>query len=159
MKTISATAKREVQASQTGAAFLTIVQLRHVGTSLSENYINNMENVIYDGVTYEAFPFRFDPTGDSEGGSNTAKITFPNIDRELIAALRNITDSIVVRVALIMILPDGTGSKEGGWWEFEMKNISYDALTISGELEYSLDLDNNVSMYKYNNQTFPGLYG
>jgi hypothetical protein len=157
LKVISATAKKEVQASQTGAAFITIVQIRHA--SLEKNYINNMVDVVYDGVTYEAFPFRFDPAKDAEGSNPESTISFPNIDRELIAALRSISDTVTVKVALIMIMPDGTASKEGGWWEFEMRNISYDMMSINAELAYSLNLDNNVSLIKYNNQTFPGLYG
>ncbi|NCU26488.1 DUF1833 domain-containing protein, partial [Candidatus Nomurabacteria bacterium] len=116
-------------------------------------------DVVYDGVTYTAYPFKFDPPKDSEGNKPGSRIIFPNIDRQFLSVIRSISDPLTVRAALIMILPDNSASKEGGWWEYTMLNVSYDMMNISGDLEYNLDLDNNASVIKYSNLIFPGLYG
>ena len=157
-RSITTTAMREIYASETGAVFLTLLQIIH--SSITTIYlVNNMVDVVYDGVTYTAYPFKFNPPKDKEGAKPGSSITLPNIDRELLSVVRSVTSPITVKAALIMIMPDNSASKEGGWWEYTMKNVSYDMMTISGELEYSLDLDNNISLMKYNNLTFPGLYG
>ena len=157
-RSITTAAKKEIYASETGAVFLTVLQVIH--SSITTLYfVNNMVDVVYDGVTYTAYPFKFDPPKDKEGAKPESKITFPNIDRELLAIVRSVSDPITIKAALIMILPDNTASKEGGWWQFEMKNVSYDMMTITGDLEYDINLDNYLSKTKYNNLTFPGLYG
>ena len=158
MRNLSTPAKKEIFASSSGAAFLSILQISH-SLITTINLVNNMENITFEGAEYTAYPFRLDPPKDKEGSIQASKLTLPNIDRTILASIRSLTTPLSVRAAIIMILPDNTASKEAGWWEFELKNISYDALTLSGDLLYSLDLRNNVSMIKYNNITFPGLYG
>lgn len=155
-RTITTSAKKEIYASETGAVFLTLLQLVHTSTLY---FVNNMVDVTYESQVYTAYPFKFNPPKDKEGAKPGASLTLPNIDRSLLAIIRAASSPLTVRAALVMILPNGTISKESGWWEFKMKNVSYDMMTINGELEYSLDLDNNCSMMKYNNLTFPGLYG
>lgn len=158
MRTLTTPAKREVFASETGAVFLTLLQIVH-STITTLYFVNNMADITYDGQVYTAYPFKFNPPKDKEGAKPGANISLPNVDRSLLAIVRSVTSPVTIRTALIMILPDNSISKESGWWEFSMKNVSYDMMTISGELEYSLDLDNNASLMKYNNLTFPGLYG
>jgi hypothetical protein len=157
VRTISSTAKKEIFASQTGAAFLSVLQISH--SQINTIYlVNNMEDVVYDGNTYTAYAFKFEPPKDKEGGVQNSRLVLPNVDRTILTAIRSLTSALTVSAAVIMIMPNGTGSKEAGWWDFDLKNISYDALTISGDLIYSLELRNNISMVKYNNITFPGLY-
>lgn len=157
MRSISTAAKKEVFASQSGAAFLSILKIAH--SSITTIYlVNNNEDIVYDGNTYEAYAFKFTPPSDKEGGKQSAQLILPNIDREILAIIRGISTPLTVSAAIIMVLPDNTVSKEAGWWEFELKNISYDAMTISGDLSFSFELNNNVSMIKYNNLTFPAIY-
>ena len=157
MRSLSSLAKKELFASQTGAVFLSVMQIAH--STISTAYlVNNTVDITYSGQLYTAYPFKFTPPGDKEEVNQKGNLTMSNIDRTLLATIRTITTPLTVSIALIMILPNGNISKEAGWWVFDLKNISYNALTISGELSYSLELGNNVSMVKYNNLTFPGLY-
>ena len=59
-RSITTTAMREVYASETGAVFLTLLQIIH-STITTIYLVNNMVDVVYDGVTYTAYPFKSNP--------------------------------------------------------------------------------------------------
>jgi len=48
---------------------------------------------------------------------------------------------------------------EAGPWTFYLRNVSYDAKVVSGELLPEHGLRFNVSTIRYRNIEFPGLYG
>jgi hypothetical protein len=157
VRTISTAAKKEVFASQSGAVFLSVLQIIH-STITTIYLVNNSADVVYDGNTYTGYAFKFSPPSDKEGNKDSAKLLMSNIDRSILAIVRAISTPLTVRAAVIMILPTGAISKEAGWWEFDLKDISYDAMTISGTLSFNFELNHNASQVKYNNLTFPGIY-
>lgn len=157
MRALSADAKKEIFASKSGAAFLSVLKISH-STIDTVYLVNNSVNIALDGDVYTAYAFKYTPPSEKEGGVQKGKLILPNIDRDFIAKIRSIDTPLSVSAALVMVLPNGAVSKEAGWWLFSMKNISYDALTISGELSYGLEFGNNVSIVKYNNLNFPAIY-
>jgi len=157
VRTISTAAKKEIFASQSGAVFLFVLQIAH--STISTIYlVNNNEDVTYDGNTYTAYAFKFTPPSDKEGNKDSAKLLISNVDRTLLATIRTISTPLAASAAVIMILPNGTISKEAGWWVFDLKDITYDVMTISGTLSFNFELNHNASQTKYNNLTFPAIY-
>lgn len=157
MKEISSRAKAEIFASQTGAVFLSLLEISHPGMT-ALYLVNNNENITFEGRIYTAYPFRYTPPSDCEGAGRKGKLTLPNIDREILATVRGVNTPLTVRAAIIMILPDNTASREAGWYEYDLKNLTYNAASIEGELSFNFELGDNISMVKYNNLTFPGIY-
>lgn len=157
MRTLSAAALKEIFASSSGAAFFVTLAISHADMT-TVYYVNNKTDIVFGGVTYTAFAFKFTPPKESENINQTGKLVLANIDREFTAIIRSVATPPSVDAALLMVAADGTTTQIMSWGQFVFKNISYDIMAMSGDLTYSIELGNNVSMIKYNNINFPGIY-
>jgi len=158
MRSLSSAAISALFGSQTGSVFLTLLEISHTDIT-TVYFVNNNEDIIYSGQTYTAYPFNFEPPKQTDSGIEPSRLVLPNIDLSIVEIIRSISTPPTIRTALIMVQPNGTVTLEDGWYSFILRNVTYDALRVSGELIFDINLDATVSLYKYGNTTFPGLYG
>lgn len=118
-------------------------------------FVNNNENIIYDGNTYLATSFQFTPPGLSEGEIESASIAICNIDREIVTIIRTITDPPLVTANLVLV--GASVVREAGPWEFELRDVSYNAKTLSGTLVYNIHNKEILSTIKFIPANFPSL--
>lgn len=159
MKNVSAAAKKAIYASQTGAAFFSILKIQHDTWAEDLCIVNNNEFISFDGDLYEPFSFSFKPPSETENGSNeNAKVIIDNVDRTIVALMRSITTPATIDSAIVMVDESGNVTKEAGWWSFELRNISYNASRLSGDLIFNISLNDYISRMTYNNIDFPGMF-
>ena len=156
-RNLSSVATQAVLRQQTNQVFLLLVEIDHTDLASPIRLVNNYESVVSNGDTYTAAAFQFTPPVEEDGTIKNSRITFDNVDRAIVEAIRSISSAPTVDVSVI--LASDLDTVEAGPWEFLLRNVSYDAHLVSGELYPDNPLRLNASNTGYRNTTFPGLYG
>ncbi len=117
---------------ETDDVFLILLTIDHGSLSAPIRVTSDSVDTVSRGESFVAFPFDLSLPEDSETLSATAKLQIDNIDRQIIAAMRQMTTMPTVLLEIIRAAaPDIV---EASFPDFRLSQIQYDALTISGEL-------------------------
>ena len=156
-RNLSAITTQALLRQQTDQVFLLLVEIDHADLAVPIRLVNNYESIISDYETYEAAAFAFTPPVEEDGTIKNSRITFDNVDRAIVEAVRSISSPPTVEVSVVRAADADT--VEAGPWTFYLRAVNYDAHTVSGELYPDNPLALNASNVKYKNTTFPGLSG
>lgn len=112
---------------------------------------NNGENITSTALggsrEYVSYPFEITMPNDVSNRPITAKLRIGNVAQTDYGAkpygpiwyIRLATEPIPIKVGIV--LADTPNTLEAGTWEYELRNVSYDALIIEGDLILSLVFD------------------
>ena len=163
MRTIPAWIKSALFNQETSGVVTALLEITH-GVSGYDNPLricNNTENLVFEGSTFLAFPFKFDPPDQKTDGSiANARLTICAVDQQIAGILRQTETPPTVR-AIATFWLDETGSvqfEEIASWPLTLRNVSGDSMTIQGELVYEDRLDNQVPAGEFRPSLFPGLF-
>lgn len=154
-RTISSTAKKAGNKSQTNQIFLYLLEIDHTDLPEPIRVVNNREDIISNGITYLACGFDFIPPTENDGEIMPAKLTIDNVDRRIVQAVRTITSPATVKASVI--LASNPNYVEMGPLEMTLKNVSYNRQTVTGDILYLQYIEKQVSKIMVNTQNFPGL--
>lgn len=139
MRVLSGPAIKSTQDVSSDEVWLLLMEINHESLSTPKYFVNNTEDIISDGVTYQAFPFKVVFGQDTGDKLPSVRLTFDNITRELINLIGSITDSPNITIKLILASsPDITEVEIS---ELKLRNVDFDQYTLSGTL-YSDDILN-----------------
>jgi len=94
--------------------------------------VPNNEEVTSGGVTYSPFPLTLQLPDDDSTGVPVMKFTVTSIAPDVMQRLRLVSDALFVDV--IMVLFSDPETVELQFPTMRLRNVSYDAMTISGDL-------------------------
>lgn len=155
-RTLSNAALQAVFSQETNQVFLVLLEIDHTDLADPIRVVNNHQAITSNGQTYVPYAFEFDPPDEREGVITSAKLIIDNIDRSIVATIRNLETAPTVTVSIV--LADSADTIEAGPLTFLLKNVSYDAETVSGDLIYD-ELDNlNIPGDTFNPIDFGGLF-
>ena len=160
-RTVSNTFKAAFFAQQTGEVPLILLEIVHADLDATIRLVNNTADIVsdWDGLgdkTYTAFPVQINvPCDDEDGSMPTVQLEVCNVDRTIVQAIRNIDSPPTVRAALILASDPDT--IEAGWWEFTLKNSSYTAEAVTGDLGYEEILNDGFPEGSFTPEDFPAL--
>jgi hypothetical protein len=118
--------------------------------------VNNNEPVTSRGNVYQPFPMELRlPQEDSES-LPTVEITFLNLANEIVEAIRKLSRPPQITIELVTnISPDFVERTV----DFAvLRNVTYDAISISGRLDLQNVLTSAIPSESYSPQRFPGLF-
>lgn len=155
-RTLSTAALKAILAQQTGEAFLVFLRLDHPSLTQPIRVVNDGVDHVVDGLTWVGFPFEAAIPSESEDSLPTVKLVIDNVDRSIVQAVRQLTSppTISIHVALASSPP----TIEAGPYEFTLRNVAYDALTVSGDLRFEDVLNEPCPGDMMTPTTFPGLF-
>jgi hypothetical protein len=139
-RAVSATALAAMMAESTDQVFLTCVTLDHDDLGTPIRLVDNDANIVRTAGTFTAYPFKITLPADLEDRLPFVTLSFDNIDRSLIATVRDLDSPPTATVEII--LADSPNTVEAGPFEFRARSVSYNALTIQLELAYEYDVLN-----------------
>jgi hypothetical protein len=84
------------------------------------------------GITYAAFPFDITLPKNLDNQISTASLSVTNVDRRLITAIRGQTEAMTVDIEVVLGSPPY--DKMVKYVDFTWRNLTYDAMTVSGTL-------------------------
>lgn len=156
---VSLTFIAAVNAQETDEAFILLVTIDHPDLP-APIYLNNSgENQVSRGNTYLACPFQCTLAEDSDERPPQAKLVFDNIDRTMVAALR--AAGAVGRaptVTMELVKASDLNTVEAEFTDFEMREITYNSLTIEATLTLENLFQEPACGYTFSPTYFPGLF-
>jgi hypothetical protein len=155
-RSVSATARAAMYAAQTDSVFLQLLLIDHDDLAAAIPVVNNTESVISGGITYLPFAFLIDLPDDNEGEITSARLTIDNVDRQIVEAVRSIQSKATVTWSVV--LASSPNTVEAGPFEFDLRNVTYDKQTVSGELVYEDRLNLEVGRLRFTPIAFGGLF-
>ena len=118
-RNLSAIAKQALLRQQTEQVFLCLVEIDHADLAVPIRLVNNYESIISNGDTYEAAAFMFTPPVEEDGTIKNSRITFDNVDRAMVEAVRSIDSPPTVDVSIV--LASDADTIEAGPWTFYLR--------------------------------------
>lgn len=156
MRQVSAAAMEGLLAQQTDAVFLTTVSISHPDLAEDLHFVNDMVQFVYDGTTFLPAAFDFRLPNDTEDNIPRGQIVLDNTDRQIIEAVRGLKTAPDIEINIMLADP---ATVELGPIHFKLKQFSYNAETIRGDLGYEEDfLDQAFPKYTMNPRTTAGIF-
>lgn len=155
-RNVSNTFKSAAFGQQTDEAFLVLLEIDHADLSEPIQVTSDGVDTTSNGETFVAYPFELSLPSNPETGISQAQLTIDNVSQDIIVSIRNITTppSVVIQVVLASD-PDTIEVEFSG---FELRNVNYNALTISGILTIESFMSEPYPGGSFLPSTFPGLF-
>lgn len=146
----------ELLKQESGEVVLVLLTLSHPSFGTPVRLVNNTSDVISRGQVFTAFPFSVVLPPDDGETAREVSIVLDNTSLELIGKFRSVIDEIPATVEIIMAsLPDEVQRSMDG---LVVRNIQYNASTISAKLSLDNFLNTELTSEKYTPSRFPGLF-
>jgi hypothetical protein len=131
-RVLSTRAIQEAQALESGDVWLILLTLNHAGLTAPVRVVNNNEEIISNGEKYLAYPFDITLATDDGEHLPQIQLTIDNVERTLVESIRSIAEPPEIDLVLVLASsPDNEEIKISG---LTLREVSYDAFTISGTL-------------------------
>ena len=154
-RTLSAGAFAGVNAQQTGEVFHTLLTVQNSGGP-PIRMTDNSEDVVSRGKTFIAYPFALELPSDAAGQISEARLAIDNVARALVDEVRSLTEPLVLTIEVVTATTPDTVELE--LIDYTLKNVTYDAMTISGTLTQENFLSEPYPKDILSAATFPGQF-
>jgi hypothetical protein len=155
-RTTSNTLRTAVNAEETSEIFLILLEISHASISPTLRFVNNYTNITSGGNEYIAYPFTITIPSELEDSVPRVSLTIDNIDRSIMDEVRSLTSAPDVSISVI--LASGPDTIEAGPFETKLRNVDYDANSITGDLQAEDILNEPYPGVFFNPMNFPGLF-
>lgn len=153
--TLSDTARQQVF-GQEGGGFLVLLTITHADLITPIRVVNNTEAVTSNGVEYIAYPFAIKLPESREGVQPHARLTIDNVSREIAQTIRSISTPPTVNIQVIRI--DDLDAVEMELPNFQLRNVEWDILTLSGDLQIDDITREPYPQRSFTPAEYPGLF-
>lgn len=165
-RTLTPAAWAAITAQETDEVVVVLLELTHSTLSTpirvsSDNAELLTSAQVYgttsNSVEYVFFPFRFIMPDENEDSPPRASLVIDNIDRSIVQAVRNATGD-PINVSVKVVLASDPDTLIVGEIVFALKNVHYDATSVSGDLSFAPVLDEPYPEGMFGPSDFPGLF-
>jgi hypothetical protein len=118
--------------------------------------VNNNEEFISNGITYLPYPFQLVLPEDTGDKLPMVSLTISNIDGAIIEAIRGFDQAPQITVQLVSSAYPDLVEKKLDY--LKLRDVSYDAMTITGNLETINILTRRFPNGSYEPVQFPSLF-
>lgn len=140
-RTVSNAFKQAVFAQETDVAFILLVTLSNPGLTDDIRVASDPfellpyageRGVISRGLEFIYLPFSLSLPTEDDTSIAKAKISIDNVSREIVGAIRQTVGEIAFKVEIV--LSSDVDTPESTLDDFILESVTYDALTIEGEI-------------------------
>lgn len=156
MRRLSTAAMRSLFTQETDLVWLLLLTISHDDLETPIRVVNNSENVMSRSNTFLAYPFQIMLPQERDDAPPSVTLTIDNVDQRIIAAIRGLSAGI--KVTLEVVCSSDFNHVEVGPFNFEVSQIRYDSLTITGDLTFEPVLDEPYPGTHFTPSGFPGLF-
>lgn len=143
-------------AQETGEAFLPLLTISHATLPVPYRFVANTVNIVSRGNVYTATPINVVLPDESDDNAPRARLSVDNVGRTVTAALRSIDTPLAVLIEIVLAsAPDVV---EASWPDFELRQITYDALVVEGDLTLDGLVGEPYPSGIFSPGAFPGLF-
>jgi hypothetical protein len=145
----------DIQSTSSASAWLYLLTISTLGKP-DLHLVNNNEEITSNGITYAPFPFSLTLPVDTGEKLPRISLNISNISVEIIDAIRAELTPPVLTIELISSAYPDIVEKRLDFLKLRM--VSYDATTITGELEVTNVLNSGFPAESYTPVRYPGLF-
>lgn len=143
-------------AAETGEAFLILLSLAHEDLVEPIRVTSDAVETVSLGRIFTPYPFDLFLPDEKDNQSPRARLRLDNISREIVAAIRSISTSPTVLMEIVRAQdPDAI---EASFPDFRFTNVTYDALTVEGDLSIEDFTAEPYPARVFSPGDFPGLF-
>ncbi len=156
-RTVSALARQAMYAPETGECFVVLLELSHPNMATPIQVCSDSVDTVHLGQTFQHFPFQISMPADTDDAPPRVELAIDAIDRSIIQAVRSLTGAPIT-VRQWIVLASTPDTIEAGPFEFELREVEYDAFEVRGSLRYT-----DLAAEPYPSDTFtptntPGIF-
>ena len=155
-RNVSAELKQAVYAQETTESFIVLVTLSHPDLETPIRVNSSGQEVISNGDLFVAFPFEVILPDDVDDRPPRARLSIDNVSREIVLAIRTISSAPFVTIQIVMASSPSTIEAE--FPDFRLANITYDQLTVEGDLTLEEFIGEPYPARVFSPADFPGLF-
>lgn len=157
-RTLSLGALQQLLAQESQEPLLATLAIRHDTLPNPLRFVRNTVDIPHDGNTYTAAAFDFRMPIEAEDEISTASLVIDNVDRKIIATIRSIQARPEIDVGVLRVDVAGQTHSELGPMTFMLRRVTYNQLTIQGELGYEQNwLEEPAMRWSFDPTVSPGL--
>lgn len=153
---VSLSLREAVNAPETGEVFLVLLTIDHPDLGAPIRVTSDAVDTVSRGETFVAFPFELTLPEDGEDRPPRARLRIDNVDRRIVQAVREIASAPTVLMEVVRAADPDT--VEAAFPEFRLRDVSYDALVVEGELSLESFLAEPYPAGIFSPAEFPGLF-
>ena len=155
-RALSSAAKAGAFAQQTDQVYLVLLEIDNGEMASPIRVVNNYADVVSGGETYTAYPFDITLPTDADDAIPQATLTIDNVDRVITDAIREMVGSATVTISVVLAASPST--IEAGPYVMNLRNVTWNALTVSGQLAAEDVLNEPYPGEYMTPELFPGLF-
>lgn len=152
---LTAALKQAIYSSSTEEAFLVLLEITHASLSEPVRVTSDAVATTHDSNTYNPLRFKIALPDDDPDKFPTTTLEISNVDRRVVEAIRKITDA--ADVTMKVVLGSAPDTVEAGPITMKLRNVRYDQLNVSGDLESSDFSVEPFPAHTYNPVDYPFL--
>jgi hypothetical protein len=164
-RNLSTTAKNAIYAQATDEVFIVLLTINHEDFTdpirvASDQFellpLSGVRGVVSRGNEFIYLPFQIELPAQDDTGSARARISIDNVSREIVNSVRSADSALSIDIEIV--LASDTDTVEMTVADFRLDRVTYDAMTVSGDLsvEY-FDLE-PFPAKRFTPSDFPGLF-
>jgi hypothetical protein len=154
-RNLSAGATASINAQETDEVWLTLLTIDSPELAQPLRFVNNNASVESRGNVYLAFPFEVEFPGQDEENPGEARLMIDNVDRAIVNFIRTISSP--PEVTMEVVLGSSLDTVEASFENMTLRNVTYDAKTVSGLLKFE-DIVIEPVTYAMTPERFPGQF-
>ena len=155
-RSLTQTAKAAFYSQETGEAVLILLTLSHADLPAPIRVTSDAVDTVSRGDPFLAFPFQITLPDDDDERPPEMRLTIDHVGREIVDAVRSINTPATV--LLEIVLGSDTDTVEVAFPDFELVDVTMDALTVSGRLTLESFEIEPYPAGLMNPTDFPGLF-
>lgn len=142
--------------AETAEVLTTLLTITAPGDPNVYRLCDNIDPVVSQGRTFEPYPFAIQLPEDDGETLPQARVAIDNVDRKLVQAIRSSTGPINCSIEICLASqPDFI---ELALPDFQIREITYTAMQITGTLQAEDLLNQVFPADTYHPQEFPGVF-
>lgn len=154
-RNLSGAATASINAQATEEVWLTLLTIDSPELAAPLRFVNNNASITSRGNVYIAFPFDIEFPGQDEENPGEARLVIDNVDRSIVNFIRTI--STPPKVSIEVVLASTPSTVEAAFANMTLRNVTYDAKTVSGLLKFE-DIVVEPVTYAMTPERFPGQF-
>ena len=161
-RTLSQIATEALYSQETSESFVPLVLIHHPMMSEPIRVAGSRDSVrsndqFGSNVEYVAYPFSITLPDETEDRPPEVSIVIDNIDKRIVDNVRLISDG-APNVVLTIVLASSPTTVEAGPFNFTLRSVEWNRLTVRGVISYESILDEPYPAGTFNPVEFPGLF-
>lgn len=157
MRNYTSAAKQNLLATSADEPFLVLLEITHTDLAAPIRVVNDVQNIVVDGDTYIAMPFRVTLPDDVKGQIPQATLEVDNIGRELTQWLEVSGGGQGAKCKIMQVMRSDPNTIEFEI-ELDLTNLSITNEIVSGQLGFVNTLGRVSTVPNFTPSTAPGLW-